>query len=173
MARDEHDAAAPRSVRVALLTISDTRTLDTDESGQFLERVLKEAGHQVLEREVVQDEAAQIEEALRKMMTYAQVIISSGGTGIAGRDVTIPVVESLITKPMPGFGELFRMLSYPQVGAAAMLSRAVGGLAGNTLLFALPGSLNAVQTAWKGLLESELPHLVYEVFRQIGDSGAP
>jgi len=173
MARDEHDAAAPRSVRVALLTISDTRTLTTDESGGFLERVLTEAGHQVLERSIVQDEAAQIELALRRMMGTAQVIISSGGTGIAGRDVTIPVVESLLTKPMPGFGELFRMLSYPEVGAAAMLSRAVGGLAGNALIFALPGSLNAVQTAWKGLLESELPHLVYEVFRQTGNSGAP
>ena len=173
MARDEHDAAAPRSVQVALLTISDTRTLETDESGQFLERVLQEAGHQVLSRVVVKDDAAQIRACLLERMGTVQVIISSGGTGIAGRDVTIPVVESLITKPMPGFGELFRMLSYPQVGAAAMLSRAVGGLAGNTLIFALPGSLNAVETAWKGLLESELPHLVYEVFRQTGNIGVP
>lgn len=173
MARDEHDAAAPRSVQVALLTISDTRTLETDESGQHLERVLTEAGHQVLSRVVVKDDAAQIRACLLERMGTVQVIISSGGTGIAGRDVTIPVVESLITKPMPGFGELFRMLSYPQVGAAAMLSRAVGGLAGNTLIFALPGSLNAVETAWKGLLESELPHLVYEVFRQTGNIGVP
>ena len=173
MARDEHNAAAPRSVQVALLTISDTRTLETDESGQFLERVLQEAGHQVLSRVVVKDDAAQIRACLLERMGTVQVIISSGGTGIAGRDVTIPVVESLITKPMPGFGELFRMLSYPQVGAAAMLSRAVGGLAGNTLIFALPGSLNAVETAWKGLLESELPHLVYEVFRQTGNIGVP
>ena len=173
MARDEHDAAAPRSVQVALLTISDTRTLETDESGQHLERVLTEAGHLVLSRVVVKDDAAQIRACLLERMGTVQVIISSGGTGIAGRDVTIPVVESLITKPMPGFGELFRMLSYPQVGAAAMLSRAVGGLAGNTLIFALPGSLNAVETAWKGLLESELPHLVYEVFRQTGNIGVP
>ena len=158
---------------MALLTISDTRTLETDESGQFLERVLQEAGHQVLSRVVVKDDAAQIRACLLERMGTVQVIISSGGTGIAGRDVTIPVVESLITKPMPGFGELFRMLSYPQVGAAAMLSRAVGGLAGNTLIFALPGSLNAVETAWKGLLESELPHLVYEVFRQTGNIGVP
>ena len=173
MARDEHDAAAPRSVRVALLTISDTRTFETDESGLWLAQAVVQAGHTLLERCLVIDDAHEIKETLLETMTYAQVIISSGGTGIAGRDVTIPVVESLITKPMPGFGELFRMLSYPEVGAAAMLSRAVGGLAGNTLIFALPGSLNAVQTAWKGLLESELPHLVYEVFRQTGNKSAP
>ncbi len=173
MARDEHDAAAPRSVRVALLTISDTRTLETDESGQFLEHALTEAGHQVLERTIVRDEADQIEAALRRLMLTAQVILSSGGTGIAGRDVTIPVVEKLLTKPMPGFGELFRMLSYAEVGAAAMLSRAVGGLAGSTLIFALPGSLNAVQTAWNGLLEAELPHLVFEVFRQTDQGALP
>ena len=93
------------------------------------------------------------------------MLITSGGTGITGRDVTIPVVESLITKPMPGFGELFRMLSYQEVRGAAMLSRAVGGLAGNTLIFALPGSLNAVQTAWEGLLRDELGHLVFEMTR--------
>jgi len=172
MARDEHDAAAPRSVRVALLTISDTRTFETDESGLWLAQAVVQAGHTLLERCLVIDDAHEIKARLLETMTYAQVIISSGGTGIAGRDVTIPVVESLITKPMPGFGELFRMLSYAEVGAAAMLSRAVGGLAGNTLIFALPGSLNAVQTAWKGLLESELPHLVYEVFRQTGNSAA-
>ena len=172
MARDEHDAAAPRSVRVALLTISDTRTFETDESGLWLAQAVVQAGHTLLERCLVIDDAHEIKARLLETMTYAQVIISSGGTGIAGRDVTIPVVESLITKPMPGFGELFRMLSYAEVGAAAMLSRAVGGLAGNTLIFALPGSLNAVQTAWKGLLESELPHMVYEVFRQTGNSAA-
>ncbi|MBC7647432.1 MAG: MogA/MoaB family molybdenum cofactor biosynthesis protein [Pseudopedobacter sp.] len=160
-------------MQVEVLAISGTRPLETVESGEHLARVLTEGGHQVLSRVVFKDDAAQIRACLLERMGTVQVIISSGGTGIAGRDVTIPVVESLITKPMPGFGELFRMLSYPQVGAAAMLSRAVGGLAGNTLIFALPGSLNAVETAWKGLLESELPHLVYEVFRQTGNIGVP
>jgi molybdopterin adenylyltransferase len=92
--------------------------------------------------------------------------LTSGGTGIAGRDVTIPVIEALLIKPLPGFGELFRMVSYQEVGAAAMLSRAMAGLAKNQkLLFALPGSLNAVKTAWEKLLKEELSHLVFEVFR--------
>lgn len=166
MARDEHLSQAPKSVTIALLTISDTRTFENDHSGQYLERALQKAGHTLLERRLVQDDATQIKTALLELMPRAQVIISSGGTGIAGRDVTIPVVESLLEKPMPGFGELFRMLSYAQVGAAAMLSRATAGLAGETLIFALPGSLNAVETAWNGLLEAELGHLVFEVFRQ-------
>ncbi|MBB6097246.1 molybdenum cofactor biosynthesis protein B [Deinobacterium chartae] len=166
MSQEPHVAQAPRQVRAALLTVSDTRTLETDLSGRYLEEQLHAAGHIVTERRVIPDETVRIRAALVELMPQAQVVILSGGTGIAGRDVTVPVVESMITKPMPGFGELFRMLSYHEVGAAAMLSRAVGGLAGQTLLFALPGSLNAVQTAWKGLLGPELPHLVYEVFRQ-------
>ena len=114
----------------------------------------------------MKDDALEIRSALTAMMRVAEVILSSGGTGITGRDVTVPVVESLLTKPMPGFGELFRMLSYPQVKGAAMLSRAVGGLARGTLIFAVPGSLNAAQTAWEGLLKDELSHLVFEMTRQ-------
>jgi molybdenum cofactor biosynthesis protein B len=160
-----HHAAAPRSVRAAVLTISDTRSEATDTSGQYLLTELRGAGHEVAGYRIVKDSAAEIRAALTELMRGADVVMSSGGTGITGRDVTIPVVESLLTKPLPGFGELFRMLSYREVGGAAMLSRAVGGLAGETLLFALPGSLNAVQTAWEGLLKAELGHLVFEVAR--------
>lgn len=160
-----HHAAAPRSVPVAILTVSDTRSEETDTSGQYLLAELRGGGHQVVGYRIVKDNALAIRAALTGFMRDAVVVISSGGTGITGRDVTIPVVESLITKPLPGFGELFRMLSYREVGGAAMLSRAVGGLAGHTLLFALPGSLNAVRTAWEGLLRDELGHLAFEVAR--------
>ncbi len=165
MGRDDHQAAAPRTVRVAVLTISDTRTPGTDTSGQYLQTELAAAGHHLTGSAIVRDDATLIRPAITQLMHEAQVLITSGGTGITGRDVTIPVVESLITKPMPGFGELFRMLSYREVRGAAMLSRAVGGLAGHTLIFALPGSLNAVQTAWEGLLKGELGHLVFEMTR--------
>jgi len=138
--RDEHQAAAPGRVAVALLTVSDTRTPATDSSGQYLARALTASGHALVGRRVVKDEAAGIRAAfLEFLASSAQVVISSGGTGVAGRDVTIPVVEALIRKPLPGFGELFRMLSYHEVGGAAMLSRAVGGLADGGLVFALPG----------------------------------
>lgn len=173
MGRDLHQAAAPRAVTAAVLTISDTRTADDDASGQYLQGVLRAAGHAVSAYAIVPDDAPHIRETLLRMMPGAQVILTSGGTGITGRDVTIGVIEGLITKPMPGFGELFRMLSYQQVQGAAMLSRAVGGLAGQTLIFALPGSLNAAQTAWEGLLRDEISHLVYEVFRHPQPEPAP
>jgi len=160
-----HRAAAPRVVRAAVLTVSDTRTEATDTSGQYLLAELRAAGHEVVGTRIVKDDALEIRAALTELMRDADVVISSGGTGITGRDVTVGVVESLLSKPLPGFGELFRMLSYREVGGAAMLSRAAGGLAGHTLLFALPGSLNAVQTAWVGLLRDELGHLVFEVAR--------
>lgn len=170
MGRSDHQQHAPERVRAAVLTISDTRTPDTDTSGQYLTGQLQSRGHEVTGYAVVRDEADQIRSAITEFMRGAQVVLTSGGTGITGRDVTVPVVERLIVKPMPGFGELFRMLSYPEVRGAAMLSRAVGGLARSehgdeALLFALPGSLNAVQTAWDKLLGEELPHLVFEMLR--------
>lgn len=164
--RASHQQAAPKKVLVAVVTISDTRTREDDTSGNYLEEVLKGAGHVCLERVIVKDDPEQIRITLERLLAGdAQVVITSGGTGITGRDNTVPIVESLIKKPMPGFGELFRMLSYQEVGAAAMLSRAVGGLADGALLFALPGSSNAVKTAWERLLKDELGHLVFEMLR--------
>lgn len=170
MGRDDHRQHAPRTVRAAVLTISDTRTPETDTGGGYLVERLREAGHDVVDRRIVRDDADAIRAALHALLPAAQVVITTGGTGITGRDVTIPVVESLLEKPLPGFGELFRMLSYPEVRGAAMLSRATGGLARapggeRALLFALPGSLNAVTTGWEKLLGEELPHLVYEMLR--------
>jgi molybdenum cofactor biosynthesis protein B len=160
---------------VAILTISDTRTPETDTSGQYLRAQLEAQGHEVVAYRVVKDDAVEIRSSLVAFTREATVVISSGGTGITGRDVTVPVVESLITKPIPGFGELFRMLSYQQVGGAAMLSRAVAGLVRGAVVFAMPGSLNAVQTAWEGLLRDEIGHLAFEVERhgQPGVLAAP
>lgn len=161
-----HQPAVPRRLRCGVLTVSDTRTPETDRSGAFLVQALQEAGHQVEGYSIVPDERDAIEAQLQAWQAAGfDLLLSTGGTGITGRDVTVPVIESLLTKPLPGFGELFRMLSYQQVGGAAMLSRAVGGLAGRTLLFALPGSRGAVETGWE-LLQGQLQHLAAEAQRQ-------
>ncbi|WP_309569646.1 molybdenum cofactor biosynthesis protein B [Deinococcus sp.] len=161
----QHRKAAPRSARVAVVTVSDTRTPETDTSGRYLMDELRAAGHTLVAYRIVKDDAVEIRAALVQFSREAQIVLSSGGTGITGRDVTVPVVESILNKAIPGFGELFRMLSYQQVGGAAMLSRAVGGLSRGALIFAMPGSLNAVKTAWEGILRDELPHLVFELER--------
>ncbi len=169
MSTDLHREAAQKQIRAAILTISDTRSLETDSSGQFLEDALLEAGHLVVARGLVKDDPEAIQAQLGTWLKAkeTQIILTTGGTGITKRDNTIPIIEGLLEKPLPGFGELFRMLSYQEVGAAAMLSRATGGLArgGHCLIFAMPGSLNAVQTAWKGIFAKELAHLVFEVVR--------
>ena len=169
MTLSPHREAAPQSVTVCVLTISDTRTVQDDSSGAFLRTALEAAGHTVTGYQIVKDDPEAIRAALNNWLESrsAQVILTTGGTGIAKRDNTVPVIESLLEVTLPGFGELFRQLSYPQVGAAAMLSRAVGGLAlgRGCLLFALPGSLNAVQTAWQGIFKDELAHLVFETVR--------
>lgn len=169
----EHLPRTPLALRCGVLTVSDTRTPETDRSGQFLVAALQGAGHRVDGYCAVPDERAAIERQLRAWQADGfDLILSTGGTGITGRDVTVPAVESLLTKPLPGFGELFRMLSYSEVGGAAMLSRAVGGLAGQTLLFALPGSRGAVQTGWT-LLGGQLQHLAAEVRRQRQPDAGP
>lgn len=162
----QHRDAAPRTIRAAVVTVSDTRTPETDESGNYLCERLTAGGHRVVERVIVPDDAVQIRTAVVRLMRVSQVVLTTGGTGITGRDVTVPVIESLLTKPIPGFGELFRTLSYGQVRGAAMLSRAVGGVGRGALVFAMPGSINAVKTGWEGILEQELGHLVYELTRQ-------
>ncbi|MBL4700054.1 MAG: MogA/MoaB family molybdenum cofactor biosynthesis protein, partial [Phycisphaeraceae bacterium] len=130
----------------AILTISDTRSLDTDSSGHLIAQQLEQAGHHIEDRQLVRDEPPAIKAVLTRWLEDSDilVILTTGGTGIARRDTTIEVVNRLIDKPLPGFGELFRMLSYEQVGPAAMLSRAMAGLAGNTFIFTMPGSQNAV-----------------------------
>lgn len=162
-----HRAAAPEAVGVAVLTVSDTRTAETDTSGDYLAEQVAAAGHRLVDRGLVRDDPEAIRARLEAWLADAavQVVLTSGGTGITRRDTTIRVVEALLDKPLPGFGELFRMLSFREVGAAAILSAATGGLARGTLVFALPGSRNAVRTAWEGLLGAELAHLVFEATR--------
>jgi len=163
---DHRRAAAGQSATCAILTISDTRTEADDKGGQTIRQHLSDAGHRIDAYAIVKDEPGEIDRQLRAWLSGTtpalDLICCTGGTGIARRDTTIEVVERLLDKKLDGFGELFRMLSWEQVGAAAMLSRAVGGLAGETLLFAMPGSTNAVSLAMSRLIVPELPHLVWE-----------
>ena len=156
-------AAADRRARCAVLTVSDTRTPETDKGGRLIIDQLEAAGHEAVEYLIVRDEPAQIENQLRAWLdAKPDVILTTGGTGISSRDTTVEVARRLLDKELEGFGELFRMLSYEEVGPAAMLSRAVAGLAGDTLLFTLPGSTNAVGLALTKLILPELPHLIWE-----------
>ena len=146
------------SVRIAVLTVSDTRTLETDKSGALLAERIEAAGHRVARRHIVPDEPPAIRTILGSWCDAGDVdvVITTGGTGITGRDVTADVVEELYTKPIPGFGELFRMLSFKEIGTSTIQSRATGGLAGTTLIFALPGSPGACRLAWDEILEPQL-----------------
>ena len=166
---EKHREASPEQVHVGVLTISDTRTPETDTGGNAIVEFLQEAGHEVACREIVKDEAARIEETIQEFLADTEVdaILTTGGTGISARDSTYEVVSPLIDKRLDGFGEIFRMLSYKEVGAAAMLSRAVAGIvtttAGPKLLVCLPGSTNAVRLAMEKLLVPEMPHIVFEL----------
>lgn len=149
-----------------VLTVSDTRTPETDTSGALIRQALENAGHTIARTRIVLDEPAGIEAALSAWIAEPlDLLITTGGTGIARRDTTIEVVERLLERRLEGFGELFRMLSWEEVGSAAMLSRATAGLAGGSLLFALPGSRGAVTLAMEGLILPELSHLVWETRR--------
>jgi molybdopterin adenylyltransferase len=144
------------SLRVGILTVSDTRTLETDSSGALLEERARTAGHTVVAREIVKDERALIAARFRSWMETCDVIISTGGTGITGRDVTPEAVRDVCTKEIPGFGELFRYLSFATIGTATIQSRAIGAVAGSTLIFALPGSSGACRDAWDQILLDQL-----------------
>ena len=153
-------------VPVALVTVSDSRTPETDENRFFLEARLAEAGHRLVAYRIIPDEPAALLGVLEELAaTEARVVIFNGGTGIATRDTTCDVLAGLLEKTLPGFGELFRMLSYAEIGPAAMLSRAVAGVWRGRILVSLPGSPAAVRLAWEKLLGPELPHLAWELTR--------
>ena len=141
-----------------MLTVSDTRSLADDKSGDALAERIKAAGHLVAARDLVRDDAPAIEAVLRGWIAdpAVDVVITSGGTGITGRDVTPEAFDRVLEKRIEGFGELFRMLSYQKIGTSTMQSRALGGVAGGTLLFALPGSTGAVRDAWDDILVWQL-----------------
>jgi molybdenum cofactor biosynthesis protein B len=163
----EHKAHAPRSVGCWVLTISDSKTAATDTSGALIRELLAGAGHRVVGSGIVRDEPAEVQRLVREACAHpdVQAVITTGGTGITSRDSTFEAIEALLDKRLPGFGELFRMLSYQDVGPAAMLSRAQMGIAAKRIVVSLPGSPNACRLAVEKLLNPELGHLVREVNR--------
>lgn len=163
----EHKAHAPRSVGCWVVTVSDTKTPETDTSGGVIRELLRAAGHQVVGATIVADEPAEVQRVVREACQddRVQAVVLTGGTGITARDSTFEAIEALLEKRLPGFGELFRMLSYQEIGAAALLSRAQLGVHARRIVVSLPGSPNACRLALDKLLIPELPHLVREVSR--------
>lgn len=167
MSSVSHRKEAPAVVSVFVITVSDTRTLETDTSGRAIADLLEATGHRVAGRTILKDEPADVEAAVRRGVTdpAIDVVITTGGTGITSRDSTYEAIDRLLEKRLDGFGELFRMLSYPEIGAAAMLTRATAGLAGGTIVIALPGSEHAVRLGMEKLVLPEIGHLVREARR--------
>ena len=163
----EHKAGAPRSVGCFVLTISDSKTPDTDTSGALIRDLLAKAGHTVVGHAIVKDEPAQVTARVREGCAdpNVQAFILTGGTGVTSRDATFEAVEALLDKRLTGFGELFRMLSYAEISAAAMLSRAQAGVVKGRALFSLPGSPDACRLALEKLILPELGHLLGEIKR--------
>jgi molybdopterin adenylyltransferase len=167
MSHTEHKKLSPAVANCYILTVSDTRTEATDSSGRAIFDLLFAGGHQVTGRKIVRDEPDLVRAAIEEQLIKpgVQVVITTGGTGMTSRDTTYEAITSLLDKTMDGFGELFRMLSYQEIGSAAMLSRAVGGLAKGKVVLALPGSESAVRLAMTKLILPELGHLVREASR--------
>jgi molybdenum cofactor biosynthesis protein B len=168
MAYEQHIAAASADQlrpNCAVVTLSDTRDASTDTSGRRIAELLHEAGCHVASSHVIPDDPQQFRRLLDQLLDNPaiDVILTNGGTGVSRRDSTIPVIEGKLTTPLPGFGELFRVLSWDQIGSGAMLSRAAGGVANGTLLFAMPGSTKAVELAMTKLILPELKHLLHEL----------
>ena len=163
----EHKSQAPVSVRCAVVTVSDTRIVQTDTGGQLVAERLTAAGHSIVQRCIIPDEPDLMRATLQQLAERSDVdaVLLTGGTGITRRDQTYETVSSLLTKPLPGYGELFRMLSYQEIGTAAILSRAVGGLMGRTIVLTMPGSPAAVRLAMEQVILPELGHLVREAQR--------
>ena len=167
MSHVDHREAAPRSVRCVIVTISDTRTEDTDTGGRAIADSLTAAGHHVAGRTLVQDDADLVRSTVERQLAApdVDVIITTGGTGITSRDSTYEAISGLLHKRLDGFGELFRMLSFEQIGAAAMMSRACAGLAAGRIVISLPGSEAAVRLAMDRLIVPELGHMVQQARR--------
>lgn len=167
MSVTEHRRDAPVSVSVHVVTVSDTRTLEMDSSGRAIVDLLTAHGHELHGRTLLRDEPAEVRALVEQLAQdpSVPVVITTGGTGITARDGTYDAIDALLTRRLPGFGELFRMLSYQEIGAAAMLTRATAGLVGRTVVIALPGSEHAVRLGMEKLVLPELGHLVREALR--------
>ncbi len=160
----DHRQAAPVSLALAVMTVSDTRTLETDTSGALIVSLAEAAGHRIVDRAIVPDEPERMRSVLGQWLSGGRIdaILLTGGTGISPRDQTFETVSEMLTRPLPGFGELFRMLSYAEIGPACILSRAVGGLVGETAMLVMPGSRAAVELAMTKIILPELPHIIRE-----------
>jgi len=164
--QQHRQAAAGRGpVRVALVTVSDSRTVDTDVNAAYLRDAVTGAGDVVASYALIRDEPELVAEALDAAAAVAQVAVFNGGTGISRRDTTYDAISARLEKTLPGFGELFRMLSWEQVGSAAMLSRATAGVYRGCVVFSVPGSPAAVRLAWERLIAPELQHVAWELVR--------
>ena len=163
---EEHKSFAPKSVACFVLTVSDTRTDTNDTGGQSIRELLRAAGHTITGHAIVRDDPEAVVHAVQRQLDgNVQIIITTGGTGITSRDSTYEVVSQLIEKSIEGFGELFRMLSFQEIGSAAMMTRACAGVAAGKVIISLPGSENAVRLAMTTLILPELGHLVREISR--------
>ena len=145
-------------MKVAVLTVSDTRTQETDTSGAFLEEALREAGHEIADRQIVIDDVYQLRAIVSQWIAdpEVEVILTTGGTGFSGRDSTPEALAPLFDKTIDGFGEVFRALSHIEIGSSTVQSRALAGLANGTVIFCVPGSTGACRTAWEGVLRDQL-----------------
>ena len=160
MSVHEHKRHARANLKVGVLTASDTRTPEDDKSGQLIKNLFEDAGHRVDFYRIVRDEADMVRASIVDTLSSLDAMIVTGGTGVAPRDVTADVVKRLLTTELPGFGELFRMLSYQEIGSAALASRAVAGMREGRFLAALPGSTGGCRLAMEKLILPELGHLV-------------
>lgn len=170
MSTQEHKQAAPSQVRCKVITVSDTRTPETDKSGKLMMEMLEAAGHEIVDYVIVKDEAEPIKSEVLKGSSNPEVdvVLTNGGTGIAKRDVTIETVQSIFEKEIPGFGEIFRMLSYTDdIGSAALLSRAAAGVVNDRAVFSTPGSTGAVRLAMEKLIIPEIGHVVRELTKDL------
>jgi len=160
-----HRQEAKAHIACGVVTVSDSRTEETDKSGQLIKELLQGAGHATLAYHITKDEPSQIRPLVEGLLARndLEVIIINGGTGVARRDVTFDVVSAMVHKPLPGFGELFRALSYEEIGSAALLSRAMAGAIGDKVVFSMPGSSGAVRLAMEKLVLPEMAHIVYEL----------
>lgn len=163
----QHRATAPAAFQCAVITVSDTRTLETDTGGQAVIDRLLAAGHVLAQRHIIPDEPTRMRSLLEQLRDDPTIdcVLLTGGTGLSHRDQTFETVSALLDKPLPGYGELFRMLSYQEIGPAAMLSRATGGLMGRTVVLTMPGSPAGVRLAMEKVILPELGHLVREARR--------
>ena len=167
-AEDHREKAGKGPVNIAIVTVSDTRTPETDQNRQYIEKRMNQLGHNVAAYRLIKDEPDQVAAVIEELTTMpeVQLVLFNGGTGISPRDTTYDVVSKYLEKTLPGFGELFRMLSFQEVGAAAMFSRATAGVYHGTLIFSMPGSPNAVQVALEKLIIPEINHLAWEIARK-------